>query len=508
MRALIVATGESRCAGNCSPAEPRELTPVVDRPFVQAVVETLASQGIDRLDLVLAEEPERFERLLGDGCRWGVSITYHLVKDAQRPYRPLATLGHHDPVWIAHADRLPGPDALAAVSDQSGPGPVLVTAGDEDTKEWSGWALLPAGVESRPPFDSTFATLGLWLRSRPGATSFHSGVCLSVRSGAEEVETNRAVLKGDFPLAVGGRESREGIWIARTARVHPTAKLVPPVYLGESSQVAEAAVVGPFAVIGEESIVGVESSVSQAVLRAGSYLGPEMRLSNAIVDGGRLQSLTHGVAMRITDEQFLGAVPAHTAAERPAKPLERVLAALMFLALLPIAALTGVVLKLCRVGPVLCRSHPVRIPRETDGRALDTFALWSFTPCGTGRVQGPGKGRASHLLLRILPGLLSVVRGDLRFVGVPPRTPEEVEALPEYWRDVYLKAEPGLLTETDVRTEVSEHAEMMLASEAFHATRPGWQHAVALWREYLFGRRNRSQLSHTSTTLTLRGAGR
>ena len=40
--------------------------------------------------------------------------------------------------------------------------------------------------------------------------------------------------------------------------------------------------------------------------------------------------------------------------------------------------------------------------------------------------------------------------GKLSFVGVEPRTREQVEALPEDWQVLYLESRAGLITESDV----------------------------------------------------------
>ena len=74
-RAVIV-TGERE---SFDPAMfPAALATIVDKPFVQHVIESLIRQGITEFDVVPGTQPEKIEALLGHGSRWGTSIRFHL----------------------------------------------------------------------------------------------------------------------------------------------------------------------------------------------------------------------------------------------------------------------------------------------------------------------------------------------------------------------------------------------------------------------------------------------
>src|SRR5262249_10913583 len=108
MRAILIATGEGPGVAPLDERYPVPLLPLVDRPFLQHVIEFLAHNGIKQIDLVLSHLPEKIENYFGDGTRWGSTITYHLARDPTRPYRLLRAL-HYDgnPILLGHADRLP-----------------------------------------------------------------------------------------------------------------------------------------------------------------------------------------------------------------------------------------------------------------------------------------------------------------------------------------------------------------------------------------------------------------
>ena len=81
MRAVILATGECPDMNPLNERYPTPLFPLVDRPFLQHVVETLVEQGITDMDFLLCHLPEEIERTFGDGTRWGAQFRYHLAHD-------------------------------------------------------------------------------------------------------------------------------------------------------------------------------------------------------------------------------------------------------------------------------------------------------------------------------------------------------------------------------------------------------------------------------------------
>jgi hypothetical protein len=257
MRALIIATGQAADAGTLDDRYPVPMLPLADRPFVRHVVEHLVRQGVRRFDWVLSHLPEQIEGFLGDGRRWGAEFRFHLVPDPARPYEGLRALtppgAGGEPVLLGHADRLPafrladGPaparGALLYGWGEGGPGP--------DGLHWSGWAVLSAEAWLDLPRDPADEGALCRALARPAASRWQEVPRpLSVRGLAALRAANEAVLRGEVPgLLPGGKAAEEGVWLAPGARVHPSAELVAPVYLGEGCEVAAGARVGPNAVV-------------------------------------------------------------------------------------------------------------------------------------------------------------------------------------------------------------------------------------------------------------------
>jgi hypothetical protein len=461
MRAVVVATGMPVGAEALASRTAAELTPLIDRPFLQHVVETLVGQGILEIDFLLSHGADRVEHLLSDGRRWGATFRYHLVRDPQRPlgHLRMPTMGE-GPVLFGYGDRLP---PARFVEDSGGDETVLWGAPVEgEAWRWHGWAWLPAPVRRQVRRDWDEAVLGDFLTALPPGRMrrVDTGLPVGVRSGVESLESQWQVLEGRFTgLMHGGREVEPGVWLARNVSLDPSARIVPPVYIGEDCRVEAGVRVGPRAVVGRVCILDRQCVVERSLIQPGAYLGQGLEVADAIVDMNRVYSVALDAVIDVADAFLVGRVedagPRKTAEEWA----HRALAGLALAATWP-AALTGLV-RSRRQGTarLLVRQPADRMPDR-----WATFPSILQTP-GEARVE-PG---IADLVGRVLPGLWHVARGELRLVGVPARTPEELESLPDGWRDVALAAPAGLVTEADVLYQEAPTEDERFAAEAVYA---------------------------------------
>src|ERR1035438_9957638 len=109
MRAVVFAAGYCPETEEFASRHPPALLPVVGRPFLHYVVESLVDMGVGEIDFILSDSPAKIEESLGNGARWGIAFRYHLARDSARPYGRLSVIGisGDEPVVLAHGDRLP-----------------------------------------------------------------------------------------------------------------------------------------------------------------------------------------------------------------------------------------------------------------------------------------------------------------------------------------------------------------------------------------------------------------
>lgn len=499
MIAVIVATGLNPDLKELNARYPTPMLPLVDRPFIQHVIEFLVAEGVTRFEVVLNHFPEKIEKFLGDGSRWGCSFTFHLARDPARPYELLKTFDFgagEEAVVVAHADRLPG-ISLKTHGGQPQALGFFAAAGNGD-KQWSGWAVaaqewlagLSAGLD-----EPGFANLFTGRSGEDGTAIVEAPMMLDMRTYDGVLKAHQAVLSKEFAgLMLSGKEVEEGVWISRNVSLHPTAKVVPPVFIGENCQIDGGTQLGPFAVIGHNCVVGSTCTVSKAVVFSGSYVGEGLELNEVLVDKNRLVNVRMGVAVALTDQFILGGLSPKIGGNPLLALLSRLAGAALLLLLGPIMLLTAAALRLFRRGPVLFKRRVVRLPAAADEVHWKTFEQWSFCDLNedkSARSMRKARGGIADFLLRFMPGLINVVRGEMRLVGVAPRTAAEIAELNEDWKELYLRAKAGLISEAFVQYGDNPSDDELFSAEAFYSAMGGFMHDLKLFFGYverIFGR--------------------
>lgn len=476
MRAVIIATDYHPDRAALIPRLPAVLLPLVDRPFLQHAVEYLIDRGVTEFDFILSHMPEKIEDLLGDGKRWGSTFRYHLARNAEKPYRTLSALEFEsdEQILLAHADRLPKLDL--ALADTR----IFCWQNEEETR-WTGWAVLSGQQITSIPNEFEEADLAQHLLTTASDRLVHLvSKPLSVRTFEDLLESQRRVLGKQFDgLMLGGREVEDRVWLSRNVSIHPTARIIPPVFIGENSRIGQSVQIGPNAAIGKNCVLDTRCVVADSTIFHGSFVGEALELTEVLVDRNRLVNVKFGVAVSVTDDFILGSMAERQLAKWVSSASSRVLAALLLAMVWPLLLLTAAFLKLSRRGAVLNKKQVVTLPTGLDEVGWQTFPLWSFAQ---GEEDLPG---IRGLLLNVLPALVNVAKGELRFVGVRPRSSEEIEALPQDWRALYVASKSGIVTEAQVNYGTSPSEDELYSAEAFYSVSSGFRHDLKLIFGYL-----------------------
>ncbi len=322
MRAVIIATGQNKDRDPLKSRHLPAMLPLLDRPFVQHLVEFFAEQGVRQFDFVLGPRSEAIQRHLGDGTRWGCRCRYVLASDPEHPYGELHRLGldrrSSEPVLFGHADQLP------VVRLHSGCWVANLRSQRPVCLAWSGQlgllgrldGLGPA-IQQPPSGHSQGHGQGLpgcpsAARDRPGADPVRDASGAQRPEPAQLLAAQQIVLNkqvGSPPLLFGGLEVAPGIWVAGNARVSPRAELCPPVFIGPCCTVGAGTRLGPHAVVGSGCFIDRRSRISHSLLLAGTYVGEGMILDGAVVDRDLAVNPRDNSTKLFADPLTLGSVP-------------------------------------------------------------------------------------------------------------------------------------------------------------------------------------------------------
>ncbi len=498
MRAFLTTTQEwpEKHPGKKEQSPP--LLPLVDRPFVQHVLEYLVRLGVTVFDIAVCACPEDYSDLFGDGARWGVRCRYHLVKNPDSPYHLLHLLDipDTDAILLAHANRLPCLPSLLPEKNMMAP---LLYEQNSDalqaTANWTGWGWIPASYIRNIPVNVGEMALYPILASAPPCRHALVDTLLSVQSYADVMAAHMAVITGKAPeLLLTGREIEPGIWISRNVRLHPYARIVPPVYIGKNCSISEKVVLGPETVVCNNCVVDRGSAIRSSVVFEGSYIGEELDIADAIVDRNRLINVRLDSETVIREDFILGRVTQSTGLSWWRRSLSRIIAAFILLITWPVLLLTAAYLKLSRSGPVLSGKQVLQIPSEPEDDFWKTFTLYNFLPppptdgVSEKILSSAALSQASatwrDFFLRFLPELVNVVQGKLFFTGVKPLGMDVVRVMPHDWRLLYLKAKPGIVSEVMVNFGPSPTPDECYSAEAFYSVSSGFFYDIKLLFKY------------------------
>lgn len=447
-------------------AQPACMFPILGKPFIQHVIELVERLGIDEIHLYLYDHAEAIEAFLGDGSRWGVSLSFYLLsrpKDLLKRIQSAPFIEKEELFLFGNALLLPMIKSSAVSS------PSLV--GFTDHKGTCiQWAVTNKELAAR--FDLVSSDP---VSPMPAVQEVDH---ISVRSGEEYIRSLRTVLDKDITsLIVIGHEVKNGLWIGPGVRIPKSTTLVPPVYINQKTIIGEDCIVGPYVEIGQGCVIDDESFITESVLLGGSYVGKQLDVKQSIINRNQVCSVKHDTLYTASDEMFLSATASDSGPGSNVPFLSRCIALILLLITSPVQLLVVLVNLLTR-RPAIIWKDSVHIPQRVEaGQESRSVRICSYRD-----RRNPGASLRSHFLFVFLPGLWSVLTGKLRFFGLLPRSREELAAMNSQWREVYLSSNAGVISEAELLYKSSSEEEMLFATDIFYSVhdRFGYNARLAL----------------------------
>ena len=468
---------------------PSALAPIVDRPLVQHIVESLIRQGVSEFDVVLGAEPEKVEALLGDGSRWGTTIRFHLPGPAATPCQIIRQVCGEveDAVVFTSGERF-YPVSKEQLAGQSGPTAVVLSEASGDRAgRWAGTAVVSAAELAGLAYVRSTTELeeSLLAVCETRGRTIEVENTLDVSSGERLLETQQQVLDGRFPeLTRHLGTPKNGAWIGRNSSVPSTAKITGPVFLGEHVSIGDHVEIGPNVVIGSGCVIDKGTTLQNTLALPRTSIGEKLELSDSIVAGRRLFNARLGAALQVPDEFLIGDLNEDIVLPSASRAFSRVSALLLLTVFSPVIALTWLLMRLG--GPVVTRRSVVRLTSQKtpdDPKTLDVISFRGRTGSAHSSISSRAAWR--HFLCEFLPGLVHVMRGELAVTGVTPSTEAEIAEMPDEWRQLYLNSQAGLVNESLVRSGTTEPGLERSIADAHYAVQDGHRNKLKLAARYV-----------------------
>jgi len=485
MRAIIDASMSFENHELLGSRIPSTLAFLLDRPFLQHVIEMCVNGGIKKFDVLLSAHPEKIEAALGNGKRWGVEITYHLLKDPSQFTRIFDTLKAEHFFLFARGDRLPAMNFDALTSLDSQPRlSAICTQTDTSEPCWSGWAILPADLPPKLSSDHGYDGFFQWLKDN-NAHTISTPEVISCGSCTALLNANQAVLSHDtfHSLMRTASEVEKGIWISRDVALHPDATIIPPVYLDEQIRIEAGVTLGPHVVMGKGTMVAQDSTLKNAVVFPNTYVGEGLEIINSVLDRNCLVNTEFGSETFISEQFILGDMKEKNIKKWLTSQVSRLTALVLSLIFLPLTAMTALMLKLFRKGDLIHKTWAIRLPTSADPFSWNSVELSFFGLPHDNNAPGMGFWW-KDFLLRFLPGLFNVVKGKMAITGVSPRTRKELEALDQDWREIYIRGQLGLVTEAMINFGRNPNPDERYSAEAIYISSPSVFRDIRLMLKY------------------------
>ena len=337
MQAVILAGGLGTRLRPLTLNRPKPITPLCTVPFLRYQLSLLRAHGIDDVVLSVSHFPEAIRAVMGDGSSDGVRLRYVVEEE------PLGTAGGlrnaadlvEGRVVVFNGDILTDLDLSAMIRFHTagGAGATIGLTRVEDPSlygvvECEADGRVSRFVEKPARHEVTTDTINagtyvieaellrlipsgaiysmerqffpdLLARGIPFYGWVSAAYWIDIGTADKYRQANRDLLSHEIrlPVVPQGRPGAAG-WMGDGTVVAESAKLLPPVVVGERCSIGERAHVGPFTILGAGTSVGADAVVVETICWEEVTLGQGVHLAGALL----------GQGCRIGDHAGLGPV--------------------------------------------------------------------------------------------------------------------------------------------------------------------------------------------------------
>ncbi len=161
-------------------------------------------------------------------------------------------------------------------------------------------------VDCAAPEKVSLSLSRVWASMPATRDYFHGGYTNRLRGAKDLRRLAQDALLRRCRIRPNGVEVRGGIWIAKSARLHPRARVVGPAYVGANTRLRAGALVTRCASIERNCEVSCGCVVEDASILPGTFLGVGLEIAHVVVDRTRLVDVRRNIEVEIGDLGIIG----------------------------------------------------------------------------------------------------------------------------------------------------------------------------------------------------------
>jgi NDP-sugar pyrophosphorylase family protein len=463
---------------------PVAMLPLLNYPIIHHHIETFIELGCSRFIVMVVDHPLVLKDFLGDGSRWGSSIDFVVLKEPCTSAQALDRI-----------ERKVDSDLVIVVPSEI----VLdidyeVLARFHESRRVSQTRVLSTRLldlsGKSPPASPQFRVI---YRDDPvdtgvlvaGGESAASGITVDfccqgnfirIKDSRSLWAANMAGLGGQLScLARGLRGNRMGdVWVGHHLNVAAQVTLEGPSLVGNHVRANHGARILSWSVLGDGVIVDKEAQVGASVVADHTYIGTDTNVENSLVVGKLIYNVGIGQWIEVSDPFLVADTDENIVAPWIETVLEKAMAVVLLLLTVPIWLPAGLIRK--------ARGKFFFERRQYCLTEASNLSGWTI---GLHRESLLGFENRASIIGR-LPGLLDVIRGRIRLVGVRPLESRELCVYGEQWTHLREQAPCGLFTPVDAEgLNAALEEEKVVAENYYAATRSFMGDVRILFRSVL-----------------------
>ncbi len=322
MKAVLMAGGSGTRLRPLTCSLPKPMVPIVNKPIIGHIVDLLKSYGIKDIIVTLHYLPTVIENYLKNGSEIGANISYSIEEGAA-----LGTAGcvknieskltetfivisgdaltdfnlekaikfHKDKGSMATIVLTRVPDPLefgVVIVDQNGKIERFLekpTSSEvfSDTINTGIYILEPEVLKYLPPNMEKDFSKDLFPTLLKNGDPMYGYVAEGYWCDVGNLETYRManydVINNRVKIKVPYEQKQPGIWTGESVVIEPSARLEPPIVIGNNCYIGKNSLISSNTVIGDNVIVSEEAVLKRPVLWNGIYIDKRVSLSGCII---------------------------------------------------------------------------------------------------------------------------------------------------------------------------------------------------------------------------------